>query len=199
MIQRSRTRRGIKHDEGFTLVELMIVVTIIGILAAVAIPKYLSYVKTSQTAEAANTAGMIVSAMRAYMDAQGLTTAQFNNNYLLTSSTDTAPSGMTTNLATVLPQLALPSSSNFNYAITSNTATDNGSDVQFCVTAISRVTTNAVVLFSSFPAKLPTTSGWQGRVFTGSYLNPALLAPAGGYCGAQTTAGGPAVTTATQG
>jgi prepilin-type N-terminal cleavage/methylation domain-containing protein len=41
-----------KRSSGFTLVELMIVVAIIGILAAVAIPAFTRYVKKSRTAEA---------------------------------------------------------------------------------------------------------------------------------------------------
>ena len=44
--------RKIQNKKGFTLIELMIVVAIIGILAAVAIPAFMKYIRRSKTTEA---------------------------------------------------------------------------------------------------------------------------------------------------
>jgi type IV pilus assembly protein PilA len=56
-------RRGTK---GFTLIELMIVVAIIGILAAIAVPNFLRYQAKSRQAEAKSNLGAIYTALEAF-------------------------------------------------------------------------------------------------------------------------------------
>ena len=46
-----RSRMGVNDSMGFTLVELMIVVMVLGILAALAIPAFQSYVKKAKSVE----------------------------------------------------------------------------------------------------------------------------------------------------
>lgn len=54
------------NQKGFTLIELMIVVAIIGILAAIAIPNFLTYQLKSKTAEAKTNLGGIRTGEEAY-------------------------------------------------------------------------------------------------------------------------------------
>jgi type IV pilus assembly protein PilA len=58
--------RKLRNRKGFTLVELMIVVAIIGILAAIAIPNFLNFRLKAKTSEAKSNLGAIRSTEVAY-------------------------------------------------------------------------------------------------------------------------------------
>ncbi|MCX8895663.1 pilin [Vibrio parahaemolyticus] len=60
-----------KKQQGFTLIELMIVVAIIGVLAAVAIPAYQNYVQKTEVASASATVRGLLTNIDMYQQENG--------------------------------------------------------------------------------------------------------------------------------
>jgi len=56
----------VRHEKGFTLLELLIVVIIIGILATIALPQYINMLEKARASEAVSNIGSLRSSMDRY-------------------------------------------------------------------------------------------------------------------------------------
>jgi len=103
-------------QKGFTLIELMIVVAIIGILAALAIPAYSDYTIKAKISESASITGAMKAAVEIY----------FSENGSLPDITDTTITGFST---TAAAYDTLGVASNFQGKYASSVKLDSSADI----------------------------------------------------------------------
>ena len=124
-----------KIQKGFTLIELMIVVAIIGILAAIAIPAYSDYTKRAKVTELVTAASACKASVSEYFQAQGAYPADLNKAGCSSNKTDkiTSLNLSTTGVITVVSNIVGVSG---NYGLTPNETVANSGVLEWtCNTA----------------------------------------------------------------
>ncbi len=142
-----------KLQQGFTLLELMIVVAIVGILAAIAIPAYKDYIVRSKVSECAATLGAFKTSVTEYYN----TKAGF--------PADADKAGCSTNPSQYCKSLAVASTGNITVTVDKGTGvTPTGSNTpNDCSLTLMPLSANSEI------------TGWSGSTGCATKYVPALF------------------------
>jgi prepilin-type N-terminal cleavage/methylation domain-containing protein len=127
----AQVKRRLEGEEGFTLVELTIVLLILGILLTVALPTYLTFKDKANKTAAATNVGKAMRAVQSY-NADNFPGAQNDPNAV---TNDTGYSNITLTALATKYDASIPTTAGAPFVI--NPAGFTSSSTDFCLTAVS--------------------------------------------------------------